>query len=70
MHRADAFVAIESEVVEGQRELAVVAFAGAARDHIGEHRGNAQAAWRIVNATCGNHEIERCRAHVIHAFGQ
>ncbi len=71
VHRTDTFVAVEPQVVERQRQIAAVAVAGAARDHIRKHRGNAQAAGWIVDTACGNHEVGSCRrAHVIHAFGQ
>ena len=43
LHGADALVAVHAEVVEGEREFAAVAVAGAAGDHLGEHATRCRA---------------------------
>ena len=68
--RADAFVAIEAQVVEGQGQLPAVAFAGPARDQVGEDRSDAQVFRRVVDAAGRHQEVQRRRAHVLHALGQ
>ena len=40
------------------------------RDQVGEHGGDAELIGRIVDAAGRHQEIERRRAHVLHALGQ
>ncbi len=70
VHDADALVAVESEVVQSQRQFPAVALAGAAGDEIAQHRRHAALVGRIVGATGRHQEVERRRADVRHALGE
>ena len=70
VHQADALAAIEAEIVQGQRQLAAIALAGAAGDEVGEDGGEAKLIGRIVDAAGRHQEIEGRRADVFHALGQ
>ena len=67
---ADALAAVQAEVVDGQRQLAAVAFAGPARDEVAEDGAGAETVGPIVDVTGRDQEVEGRRTHVRHGFGQ
>src|SRR5262249_49563263 len=66
----DRLAAVQAEVVQGQGQLAAVALAGAARDQVGQHAGQAEQPRRVVAAPAGDEEVHRRRADVRHALAQ
>src|SRR5262249_38206048 len=70
VHGADAFAAVQAEVVEVTVELAAIALAGAAGNQVGQHAGHAEASGRVVGAPGGDEEVEGGGADVFHAFRQ
>src|SRR5262249_46603506 len=67
---ADTLMPVEAEVVEGEGQLPAVTVAGAARDEVGQHGGNAQVPRRVVHTAGRHQEVQRRRAHVVHALRQ
>src|SRR4051812_43484840 len=70
MHPADAFAAVEPQVIERERQLAAIALARAADDQLREQGGDSFASGQIVDRAGGDQDVDRRRPHVIHAFGQ
>jgi hypothetical protein len=66
---ADAFAAVESEVVQREHQLTAVAVAGPAHDQLGQDAGQPQLLGWIGGAAGGHEEVHRRRANVFHALG-
>src|SRR5262249_6791849 len=70
VNAADALVAVEAEIVEGEAQLAAVTLSGAPCNQVGQHRSDAEISRRILRATGRDEEVECGRTHVLHPLGQ
>src|SRR5262245_18048343 len=70
VNAADAFVAVDAEVVQGERQLPAVALTGPADDQLGHHRAYAELVGRVEDAPSRYQDVEGRGADMLHAFGE
>jgi hypothetical protein len=66
MGDADTLVPLHAKIIESVRQLAAVAAAGTARQHLAQHSRCGVLAWRIEHAAGGQQHAEGGASHPRH----